>query len=101
VNAGANTQGGADASLILFVTGDAPRSQRARANLSRALKGLGIEAGGVREVDLMEEPRRTVEFGVFATPALVRLGEEGVRDVIYGDLSEADKLQQFLADITD
>lgn len=101
MNAGSKTPGGADASLILFVTGDAPRSQRARANLARALKGLGVEAGGVREVDLIKEPRKTVEFGVFATPALVLLGEKGPRNVIYGDLSDTDTLQQFLSDIAD
>lgn len=83
--------------LVLFVTGDAPRSRRARANLARALEDLGTTARP-REIDLVEEPAESLRYGVFATPALLHLGEDGPEGVLYGDLSESAHLQRFLAD---
>ena len=92
-----NNQGHAEApQLLLFVAGNAPRSVRARANLSAALKKRGLESGvQVREIDLLEHPEQTLEYGVFATPALM-LGKAG-SGVLYGDLVDAQRLQAFLA----
>ncbi|MDX1608740.1 MAG: circadian clock KaiB family protein [Halofilum sp. (in: g-proteobacteria)] len=85
--------------LTLFVTGDAPRSRRARANLADALKAMGQESVTRREVDLLAHPEQTVTYSVFATPALLRTSPTGEMSVLYGDLSEQDKLRHFLADI--
>lgn len=81
--------------LLLLVTGDAPRSRRARANLSAALNEHG-SALAPAEVDLLEEPERTIEYGVFATPALLWLRGDGRDSVIYGDLSDPSALHSFL-----
>lgn len=85
--------------LTLFVTGDAPRSRRARANLAAALEALGLESVTPLEVDLLAHPEQTVTHSVFATPALVKAGGTGRVSVLYGDLSEAGKLHRFLADL--
>ena len=84
--------------LILFVTGDAPRTRRARRNLAAALSEAGID-GWPREIDLLEEPRQALDFGMFATPALLRTGEQRPRAVLYGDLSDEATLGQFLGEL--
>ena len=83
--------------LILFVTGDAPRSRRARSNLQDALETL---ATGTRseEIDLIENPEPSLRYGIFATPALLATADGEAHRVLYGDLSERDLLQQFLTD---
>jgi circadian clock protein KaiB len=83
--------------LILFVTGDAPRSRRARQNLARALEQLGLSGAEAREVDLIAEPGQTLAYGIFATPALLRPGSNGEAEVLYGDLSEREALERFLS----
>jgi circadian clock protein KaiB len=82
--------------LTLFVTGDAPRSRRARANLAEALEqsGLAIET---REIDLVDDPAQSLAHGIFATPALLRTSSGCEPEVMYGDLSEPKALQRFLA----
>lgn len=94
---GPDDGGGRDARLILFVTGDAPRSQRARANLLRALDGYPLSDDDMLEIDLIKDPRKTVEFGIFATPALMRVDEDGNLEVLYGDLSDDGTVQRFLS----
>ncbi|WP_462330849.1 circadian clock KaiB family protein [Thiohalocapsa halophila] len=83
--------------LILLVTGDAPRSRRARQNLARALEQLDLGDIATREVDLVADPAQTLAYGIFATPALLRPGPNGQADVLYGDLSEREMLERFLA----
>lgn len=86
--------------LILFVTGDAPRSRRARDNLARGLDLIGCRRELVQEIDLIETPARAVEEGIFATPALLRRGRhDGDSAILYGDLSDETQLHRFLADI--
>lgn len=85
--------------LTLLVTGDAPRSRRARANLAAALKTLGREAVKPLEIDLLAHPEQSVSLSVFATPALLRTGQDGGISVLYGDLSDERKLLAFLGDI--
>lgn len=85
-----------DSRLILLVTGDAPRSERARTNLGRALTALGLCRDRFRVVDLIQHPEETFRFGVYATPALVGISGSGHRSVIYGDLSEESSLEDFL-----
>ena len=88
--------------LVLFITGDAPRSRRARGNLARALGDLGLDAADVREIDLVEHPERTVEYGIFATPALLRRRHDRHHPaVLYGDLSDTEGLARFLEGLSD
>lgn len=86
--------------LTLFVTGDAPRSERARSNLAAALASLDLEAVNPLEVDLLEHPGQSVSHSVFATPALLRTGYGGRISIIYGDLSDETKLLAFLQPLT-
>lgn len=88
-------------SLTLFVTGDAPRSRRARSNLAKALKALTLEKVQPLEIDLIAQPEQTVTYSVFATPALLKTDKGGGVSMLYGDLSDQDKLHHFLADIAD
>ena len=83
--------------LILFVTGDAPRSCRARENLAAALRDLEIGDVEPTEIDLVEQPAQTLVYGIFATPALLRPRATGKPEVLYGDLSERKALERFLA----
>lgn len=85
--------------LMLFVTGGAPRSHRARANLSRALDELGLSDIEPLEVDLLEQPEQTITYSVFATPALLRVDEDGGVHVLYGDLTNETTLRNFLGDL--
>lgn len=92
---------GAAERLILFVTGDAPRSRRARRNLTAALEALGVQTVAAQEIDLTAEPEQTLAYGVFATPALLKEGQGQGADVLYGDLSDRQALEQFLADFAE
>ncbi|WP_462322729.1 circadian clock KaiB family protein [Halochromatium sp.] len=83
--------------LRLFVTGDAPRSLRARANLAEALEQSGLDPNTVQEIDLTADPAQSLVFGIFATPALLRTNENGDAEILYGDLSERRALERFLA----
>lgn len=82
--------------LILFITGNAPRSQRARKNLAAALASLGLDSIEPLEIDLMKHPEQTVSYSVFATPALLRTDDRGNMQVLYGELSDERKLTDFL-----
>jgi circadian clock protein KaiB len=83
--------------LKLFVTGDAPRSRRARTHLAEVLEQSGLDPAAVHEIDLSADPVQTLTFGIFATPALLRTSEAGDTEVLYGDLSERRALERFLA----
>jgi len=85
--------------LMLFVTGDAPRSVRARKNLSGALDKLELDEVTPMEIDLLDQPEQTVAYSVFATPALLRTDALGEMSVLYGDLSDEDKLHDFLQNL--
>ncbi|MFP4462751.1 MAG: circadian clock KaiB family protein [Guyparkeria sp.] len=85
--------------LTLFVTGTAPRSQRARANLVHMLEQLGRSNIRPYEIDLLEQPEQSITHSVFATPSLLRTSDTGAVSVLYGDLSDEDALRRFLADL--
>lgn len=82
--------------LLLFVAGDAPQSRRARAALREALEQLGRPQDSFREIDLLRDPDSITRYGIFATPALLRLGD-GEAETLYGDLSDRDRLHRLLA----
>lgn len=84
-------------SLILFVTGEAPRSRRAHRNLAAALEARGIDVALPGEIDLLREPEQALSFGIFATPALMHSDASGKRRVLYGDLSDEQTLEDFLS----
>ncbi|MEX1081079.1 MAG: hypothetical protein WEC99_03575 [Halofilum sp. (in: g-proteobacteria)] len=84
--------------LILAVTGDAPRSHRARENLQRLLGKLGSDLHP-REIDLTAAPEQSLAFGLFASPALVRVRDGQTQSVLYGDLSDEVRLRHFLGDL--
>lgn len=86
------------ADIILFVTGDSPRSNRARANLDAALQQMGETKTAICCIDLLKEPKRINEYGIFATPALIRRRERGDSSILYGDLSNERELRRFLVD---
>jgi len=86
-----------DEGLILFVTGSAPRSERARANLARALANMGAAADTAREIDLLAEPGYTLEYGIFASPALLHFAAAAEPQLLYGDLSDEARLKRFLS----
>jgi len=90
---------GAAGRLLLFVTGDAPRSRRAREHLSRALREGGAGLPAPQEVDLLHQPEQTAAYGIFATPALLWAPAAGPASVLYGDLSDAAALERFLGDL--
>ncbi|MFO8044951.1 MAG: circadian clock KaiB family protein [Halomonas sp.] len=84
-------------SLILFVTGEAPRSRRAYHNLNAALDDSTLDVAPAREIDLLRDPQQAIRFGIFATPALMRVDASGSRRVLYGDLSDERRLKDFLS----
>lgn len=85
----------ASGELLLAVTGDAPRSRRARVNLERALEALGADLSP-REIDLLVEPEQSLAYGILATPALLHIKADGSNGVLYGDLSDEVRLMHFL-----
>lgn len=85
-----------DNRLILFVTGDAPRSRRARQNLRAALDRLDLQGIAPEEVDVIREPQRALALGLFANPALVLVTADQRSQFLYGDLSDAERLDAFL-----
>ncbi|MFP4208579.1 MAG: hypothetical protein ACLFSC_07945 [Wenzhouxiangella sp.] len=87
--------------VMLFVTGNAPRSRRARKNLASALAAMGLESVKPMEIDLLARPEKTVTYSVFATPALLCTDDHGHVRALYGDLSDEEKLREFLQDIAD
>lgn len=86
--------------LTLFVTGSAPRSERARANLARMLERIGRSDLTPREVDLLDDPQTGINQSVFATPSLLKTSSNGEVSVLYGDLSDEERLREFLAELT-
>ncbi len=85
--------------LTLFVTGNAPRSQRARANLSTMLERMGRGEVQAYEIDLLKQPDQGLSHSVFATPSLLKTDDDGEVSVLYGDLSDGDRLRRFLSDL--
>ncbi|WP_376695353.1 ATPase domain-containing protein [Wenzhouxiangella sp. EGI_FJ10305] len=75
----------------------APGPESNGCSLSRAA-GVSRQSS-LLEIDLLAHPEQSVSLSVFATPALLRTGEDGQISVLYGDLSNERKLLDFLGDI--
>ena len=84
--------------LYLLVNDGSPRSVRATDNIRRALSEGDAGFADVEIVDVIREPDRILDFGVFATPALVNIYSNGKTVALYGDLSDATLLHRFLAE---
>lgn len=82
--------------VTLFVTGDAPRSRRARANLARVLEADGGDMAEVTEIDLLSAPQQALDHGIFASPALMITTADGDVSLMYGDLSDEGRVARFL-----
>lgn len=82
--------------LILFVSGDAPRSNRARNNLEAALEAQDSDSIVPLEIDVLKKPEKTFTYSVFATPALLKIDDNEKISLLYGDLSNEKGLRDFL-----
>jgi len=96
MNTGTSTNHTNSLQLVLFVAGDSPRSQRARLNLDGYLKQADIDVS-TNEIDVIEKPAKALEYGIFATPALMYTDVPDRREIIYGDLSDTRTLQNFMS----
>lgn len=94
MNPGTASESGGDR-LIPAITGDAPRSCRARDNLARALEGLGADMSP-HEIDLLVDPEQSLTYGILATPALMHIKGGTSNGVLYGDLSDETRPTCFL-----
>jgi circadian clock protein KaiB len=85
--------------LRLYIAGGAPHSVQALAHL-KALLAAGVSSNGnhpqvnLEVVDVLEEPLRALDDGVFVTPTLVVLAPTPAR--IIGSLSEREKVARLL-----
>lgn len=77
--------------FLLFVAGDSARSARAEANL-RVLSDLALEGEAHLEIcDVTQNPVRADDWGVMATPLVVRLDPKPQRRAV-GDFSDLGQL---------
>lgn len=81
-------------SLRLFVAGDGPNSQKARANLRDTLQRLDLRAD-VDVVDVFDQPELALKHAVYVTPTLVRITPPPTLRLI-GSLHDQELLVAFL-----
>ena len=87
---------GQEVCLRLYIASTTPNSERAKANLERALQDFAAQPGyHVEIIDVLADARRAVTDNVIVTPTLVVLGPKR-RLVMIGDLSDSGKLQGLL-----
>lgn len=79
----------------LYVAGDSPNSLQATANLRAFCAEHLPDLHQIEIVDVLHEPKRALDEGVFLTPTLVRLSPQPVRKII-GTLKESSVLLQLL-----
>ena len=77
--------------LVLYVTGQSVRSQRAIENLHRVCTEHLAGRYTVEVVDLLENPRLAAEDQILAVPTLVRRLPPPLRKIV-GDLSDEERL---------
>ena len=77
--------------LRLYVADQTLNSAQARANLATICKEHLAGRANVEIVDVLREPERALEDGIFMTPMLVRLGPGPLRRIV-GTLSQADRV---------
>ena len=77
--------------LRLFVTGTTVRSQHAIANMRRICEEYLDGRYDLEVIDIYQEPEKTRDLQIVATPTLVKVLPEPLRRVI-GDLSDQEKV---------
>lgn len=77
--------------LRLFVTGTTVRSQHAIANMRRICKEHLDGRYDLQVIDVYQEPEKTRDLQIIATPTLVKVLPEPLRRII-GDLSDEEKV---------
>jgi len=77
--------------LRLFVTGTTVRSQHAIANMRRICEEFLSGRYELEVIDIYQEPEKTRELQIIATPTLVKVLPEPLRRII-GDLSDQEKV---------
>jgi circadian clock protein KaiB len=81
--------------LRLYVAGRAPHSTQALANLEAILEAYASpDTCRPEVVDVLEEPLRALEDGIFVTPTLVAVSPCSVR--IVGTLNDREKVARLL-----
>ena len=77
--------------LRLFVTGTTVRSQHAIANMRRICEEFLPNRYDLEVIDIYQEPEKTRDLQIIATPTLVKVLPEPLRRII-GDLSDQEKV---------
>jgi circadian clock protein KaiB len=81
--------------LRLYVAGRAPHSTRALANLEAIFEAYASpDSCQLEVVDVLEEPLRALEDGIYVTPTLVAVSPSSVR--IVGTLNDREKVARLL-----
>jgi circadian clock protein KaiB len=75
--------------LKLFVAGSGDKAQKIYAGLSEILQGQVPDRHELELIDVLIFPDKAREFGVFATPTLIKALPEPVRRVV-GRLDDAE-----------
>jgi circadian clock protein KaiB len=73
----------------LYTTGDTPNSTEARFNLAAICRNHLPGQHEIEMVDVLKEPARALEDGVYMTPTLVKLAPSPVQK-LFGNLSQTD-----------
>lgn len=73
----------------LYVAGDAPNSAQAIVNLKAICRTRLSECCELEIVDVMREPKRALNDGIFLTPTLVKVAPLPVKRII-GTLSQTE-----------
>ncbi len=79
----------------LYVAGDAPNSIQAIANLKIFCEEHLNDRYQIEQVDVMQDPARSLADGVLLTPMVVRIAPKPVRKIV-GNLSDKKTLIQLL-----
>lgn len=77
--------------LRLFVTGTTVRSQHAIANMRHICEEFLAGRYDLEVIDIYQEPEKTRDLQIVATPTLVKVLPEPLRKII-GDLSDKEKV---------
>ncbi|HSM56914.1 MAG TPA: circadian clock KaiB family protein [Candidatus Sulfomarinibacteraceae bacterium] len=77
--------------LRLYVAGNAPNSQRARANLERINGQYFDHRCQIEIIDVFEQPDLALQEGIIVTPTLLRLAPGPLLHII-GDLSDSERV---------
>jgi circadian clock protein KaiB len=73
----------------LYVAGDTQNSAQARANLAVICRDYLSGKYEIEIVDVLKEPKRALDDGIFMTPALVKLGPAPAQRLV-GTLSQTE-----------